>query len=61
MAKTADFGTMEQGDKVRLVLRMKPSMKDALVGKARDLGVSPSAYVALLVNQDLKPGGYSVG
>lgn len=38
-------------DKVRLTLNVAPSVKDELKRQAKDLGVSPSAYIAVLVGE----------
>ena len=61
MSETVDYEAMSKGEKVRLVLRLQPEVKKALVGKAKALGVSPSAYVSLLVDRDLGAGGFAVG
>lgn len=54
MAEKDGFGASGRGDKVRLTLWLEPRVKDALKAQAASLGVSASAYVAVLVGERLK-------
>lgn len=56
-AAKVSYSEMGDGGKVRLTLRMPPDVKAALVKRARSLGATPSAYVAMLMNEDVKRSG----
>lgn len=54
MSERNEFGARGKGDKVRLTLWLEPRVKDALKAQAASLGVSASAYVAVLVGERVK-------
>ncbi len=45
------FSDLGESNKVRLTLAVTPAVKDELKRQARELGVSPSAYVAVIVGE----------
>lgn len=51
MAQT-DYAALGESQKERLVLRIAPVVKEALKTRASELGLSPSAYVTMLVTND---------
>ena len=49
--RTTDYEDMGRSERVRLTLRLTPAVRDELKRQARLTGVSPSAYVSVLVNE----------
>ena len=41
-------------DKVRMTLLLKPKIKEQLKKQAKEMGVSPSAYIAVIVGSKEK-------